>query len=330
MFAARRFAASLLTACAALAADRFPVDWTKVNAELMEHYTALLRIDTSNPPGGETKAVNYIKGVLDRAGISNQVFALEPERANLVARIKGNGSKRPIIVMGHTDVVGVQREKWSVDPFAAIRKDGYMYARGAMDDKDNLSTGLVLMLLLKRFNVPLDRDVIYIAEAGEEGTSRIGIEFLVSQHWDAIDAEFALAEGGGGLSRDGKPRYVSISTTEKVPRSTTLVAHGTAGHGSIPRQDNAVIRLASAVAKIGAWQPPMRLNDTTRAFFERLATISAPEERDRYNHLTDPARSAEVQKYFSEHELRNYSMLRTSVVPTIIKAGFRSNARTAG
>src|SRR5712671_934577 len=144
MFAARRFAASLLTACAALAADRFPMDWTKVNAELMEHYTALLRIDTSNPPGGETKAVNYIKGVLDRAGISNQVFALEPERANLVARIKGNGSKRPIIVMGHTDVVGVQREKWSVDPFAAIRKDGYMYARGAMDDKDNLSTGLVL------------------------------------------------------------------------------------------------------------------------------------------------------------------------------------------
>jgi acetylornithine deacetylase/succinyl-diaminopimelate desuccinylase-like protein len=227
--------------------------------------------------------------------------------------------------MGHTDVVGVQREKWSVDPFAAIRKDGYMYGRGAQDDKDNLSTGLMLMLLLKRMNVPLDRDVIYIAEAGEEGTSRVGIEFLVAQHWDAIDAEFALAEGGGGSSRDGKPRYVSISTTEKVPRSTTLVAHGVAGHGSIPRLDNAVIRLANAVAKIGAWQPPMRLNDTTRTYFERLATISTTAEADRYNHLSDRSRSAEIQKYFAEHELRNYSMLRTSVVPTIIKAGFRSN-----
>jgi len=324
-FAVSRFAAFLAAGCCALAADRFPVDWTKVNAELLEHYTALLRIDTSNPPGNETKAVTYLKGVLDRAGISNQVFALDPERANLVARLKGNGSKRPIIVMGHTDVVGVQREKWSVDPFAALRKDGYVYARGAMDDKDNLSTGLMLMLLLKRMNIPLDRDVIYVAEAGEEGTSRVGIEFLVSQHWDAIDAEYALAEGGGGSSRDGKPRYVSVSTTEKVPRSTTLVSHGVAGHGSIPRLDNAVIRLANAVAKIGAWQPPMRLNDTTRAYFERLATISTPEERDRYNNLTNPARSEEVQKYFAQRELRNYSMLRTSVVPTIIKAGFRSN-----
>jgi acetylornithine deacetylase/succinyl-diaminopimelate desuccinylase-like protein len=324
-FAAGRFLALMMLTSAAFAQDRFAVDWSKANAELFEYYSTLLRIDTSNPPGGETKAVNYIKSVLDRAGVPNQVFALEPDRANLVARIKGNGSKRPIIVMGHTDVVGVQREKWSVDPFAAIRKDGYVYARGAQDDKDNLSTGLMLMLLLKRMNVPLDRDVIYIAEAGEEGTSRVGIEFLVAQHWDAIDAEYALAEGGGGSSRDGKPRYVSISTTEKVPRSTLLIAHGVAGHGSVPRPDNAVIRLANAVARIGSWQPPMRLNDTTRTYFERLATISTPEEADRYNHLTDRRESAAIQAYFAQHELRNYSALRTSVVPTIIKAGFRQN-----
>src|SRR5260370_1776961 len=320
-----RFAALLLLTSAAWAADPFPVDWAKTNAELLGHYSALIRIDTSNPPGNETKAVNYVKGVLDREGIPSQVFALDPDRGNLVARLKGNGSKRPIIVMGQLDVVGVQRDKWTVDPFAAIRKNGYVYGRGALDDKDNLSTGLMLMVLLKRMNVPLDRDVIFIAEAGEEGTSGAGIGFLVDKHWDAIAAEYALAEGGGGISHDGKIRYINISTTEKVPRSTKLVAHGTAGHGSMPRLDNAVIRLAGAVAKVGAWQPPMRLNDTTRTYFERLATISSPEEADRHNHVADPKRTAAIQKYFSEKELSHYSMLRTSVVPTVIKAGFRSN-----
>jgi acetylornithine deacetylase/succinyl-diaminopimelate desuccinylase-like protein len=329
-----RCAALLLFISSAYAADRFPVDWTKVDRELLEYYSALVRIDTSNPPGNETKAVNYIRPILDREGIPYQVFAMQENRANIVARLKANGSgnasKRPIIVMGHMDVVGVQREKWSVDPFAAIRKDGYIYGRGTQDDKDNLTTGIMLMLTLKRLNVPLDRDVIFIAESGEEGTSSVGIEYLVREHWDAIGgdlkgAEFALAEGGGGESRTGKVRYVNITTTEKVPRSTRLIAHGTAGHGSVPRLDNPVIHLADAVAKVGAWQPPMRLNDTTRAYFERLATISSPEDADRYNHVSDPKRSAAIQKYFSEHELTHYSMLRTSVVPTIIKAGFRSN-----
>jgi acetylornithine deacetylase/succinyl-diaminopimelate desuccinylase-like protein len=309
----------------ALAADRFPVDWTKINPELLEHYSDLVRIDTSNPPGNETKAVNYVKAVLDREGVPNQVFALQPDRANLVARLKGNGSKRPIIVMGHLDVVGVQREKWPVDPFAAVRKDGYIWGRGTLDDKDNLSTGMMLMVMLKRMNVPLDRDVIFVAEAGEEGTSSVGIGFLVEKHWDAIDAEYALAEGGGGSLLDGKVRYVNISTTEKVGRQTRLIAHGTAGHGSMPRLDNAVVRIADAVAKAGSWEPPMRLNDTTRTYFERLATVSTPEEADRYNHVADPQRSAAIQKYFAEKELSHYSMLRTSVVPTIIKAGFRQN-----
>ena len=325
-----RCAALLLFISSAYAADRFPVDWPKVDRELLEYYSALVRIDTSNPPGNETKAVNYIRPILDREGIPYQVFAMQENRANIVARLKGSGLKRPVIVMGHMDVVGVQREKWSVDPFAAIRKDGYIYGRGTQDDKDNLTTGIMLMLTLKRLNVPLDRDVIFIAESGEEGTSSVGIEYLVREHWDAIGgdlkgAEFALAEGGGGESRTGKVRYVNITTTEKVPRSTRLIAHGTAGHGSVPRLDNPVIHLADAVAKVGAWQPPMRLNDTTRAYFERLATISSPEDADRYNHVSDPKRSAAIQKYFSEHELTHYSMLRTSVVPTIIKAGFRSN-----
>jgi acetylornithine deacetylase/succinyl-diaminopimelate desuccinylase-like protein len=301
------------------------IDWTKTNAETIQHYTNLLRIDTTNPPGNETRAVQYIQSVLAKDGIPSKILALEPERANLVARIRGNGKKRPVLVMGHTDVVGVQRDKWTVDPFAAIRKEGFIYGRGATDDKDNLTAGLMLMLLLKRTRAKLDRDIIFLAEAGEEGAMRLGIDFLVGRHWNEIDAEFALAEGGYIGSQNGAVKYVAITTTEKVPRGMTLVARGTAGHGSRPIPDNAVVRIANAVAKVGAWQPPMRLNDTTRAYFERLASISAPDAAARYRHIVNPARSAEIQEYFWRNEPAHYSILRTSITPTMINAGFRVN-----
>ncbi len=305
--------------------ERYPINWSKTAAETVEHYTNLLRIDTSNPPGNETKAAHYLKSVLEREGIPAQLFSLEPDRANLVARIKGNGAKKPLLLMAHTDVIGVQREKWSVDPFAAIRKDGYIYGRGAQDDKDNLTACLMTLLLLKRNHVKLDRDVIFLAEAGEEGTSRVGIDYMVEHHWSEIEAEFALSEGGYISSRGGKVRFVEITTTEKVPRALRLVARGLAGPGSRPRPDNAVVRLATAVAKFGAWQPPARLNETTRTYFERLASISPPEEAYRYSHVGDKAKQAEIEKYFAQHELGHYSMMRTSITPTIIKGGFRLN-----
>src|SRR5580704_4327666 len=147
------------------------VDWDKAKAETLLHYQSIVRMNTSNPPGNETSVVNYLKAILDREGIIYQIFAQEPSRANLVARLKGNGSKRPILILGHTDTVGVQPETWPVDPFGAVRKDGYIWGRGTTDNKDCVAAGLMLMLELKRLQVPLDRDVIFIAEAGEEGTS---------------------------------------------------------------------------------------------------------------------------------------------------------------
>ncbi len=317
----------LLGATPARAADRYPVDWEKVAGESLGHFSKLLRIDTRNPPGNETKAADYLQEVLEKEGLSPKQFALDPERSNLVVRIKGNGSKRPLLVMGHTDVVGVQEEKWSVPPFDAVLKDGYIFGRGTLDDKDNVTAALMLMLLLllKRHNVELDRDVISLAESGEEGTTSVGIDFMVEKHWKEIEAEYCLAEGGSVTSRDGKVRYVSIATTEKVPRRIRLIARGTAGHGSVPRLDNAVSRLATAVSKVAAWQPPMRLNDTTREYFERLAAISPPEQAARYNHLANPERRPHIERYLAEHEPHHYSILRTSVVPTVLKAGFRMN-----
>jgi acetylornithine deacetylase/succinyl-diaminopimelate desuccinylase-like protein len=223
--------------------------------------------------------------------------------------------------MGHTDVVGIEREKWTTEPFAAEIKNGFLYGRGSTDDKDNAAANLEVLLLLHRLKVPLDRDVIYLAEAGEEGSPRLGIGYMVNEHWDKIDSEFALAEGGTTVIRGDKVRHVAIATTEKVSRGLRLVAHGTSGHGSIPRPDNAITHLAAAVGKVGEYLVPMRLNDTTRMFFKRLAAISPPDEAALFSRLEDPA----VQETVRRKYLQYNSMLRTSISPTIFKAGFRSN-----
>jgi acetylornithine deacetylase/succinyl-diaminopimelate desuccinylase-like protein len=147
------------------------IDSPQANAELLRHYQALVRIDTTDPPGNETKAVEYIKQVLEAEGIPVIVTAQDPARANLIARIKGNGSKRPILLLGHTDTVKVDPSKWSFPPFSATPDGGYVYGRGTLDNKWQVAAGMMTMLLLKRGNVALDRDVIFAAEAGEEAST---------------------------------------------------------------------------------------------------------------------------------------------------------------
>lgn len=298
-------------------------NWIEAGEEAVRNLTGMIKIDTSR--GNETKVAQYIKAILDQEGIESEILELEPGRGNLVARLRGNGSKRPVMLMGHTDVVGVEREKWTVDPFGGLVKDGYLYGRGTLDNKDNAAVYLEVFLLLHRLRVPLERDVIYLAQAGEESASHLGIGFMIAQHWDKIDCEFALDEGGSMRLRDGRVFYVGVSATEKVPRGIRLIARGTSGHGSVPLADNAITHLAAAVAKVGSYQMPMRLNETTRVFFERLAAISPAEEKDLYTHLEDPARSAAVQEKIRAMNPRYDSMLRTSISPTIIQGGFQSN-----
>ena len=300
-------------------------DFAAARDEVVKILSGFVRIDTSNPPGNETRGAEYLKAILDREGIPSEILEMERGRGNIVARLKGNGKRKPILLMGHIDVVGVEREKWTVDPFGGVVKDGYLYGRGSSDDKGMASACLEVFLLLHRHKVPLDRDVIFLAEAGEEGTSRVGIDFMVQQHWDKIECEYALNEGGMIYAPNGKVKYVGVATTEKVPRGFRLVARGTSGHGSVPRPDNAITHLAAAVAKVGNWQAPMRLNETTRAFFSRLAKISPADEAYLYSHLEDPANSEMVQEKIRTSNGIYNSMLRTSIVPTIIKGGFRSN-----
>src|SRR5580658_6513570 len=314
----------ILTTLACSGWAQTSIDWGGQKSEILQHYRDLIQIDTR--AGNETKAVQYIRQVLEGDGIPTETFALDPARANLVARIKGNGSKRPLLILAHTDVVGVQPEKWPVDPFGAVIKDGYVWGRGSLDDKPVLAANLMVMLLLKRNRVKLDRDVIFLAESGEEAdTAGVGINFMVQQHYDAIDAEYSLTEGGNATIGGGRVVSMNIGTAEKVPARVRLVATGTSGHGSVPRMDNALIHLGAAVEKVGQWQTPMRLNDTTRAYFEKLATISTPEKAARYNALLNPQTAEAAQRYLREYEPQAYSMLRTSVVPTMLKAGVGAN-----
>jgi acetylornithine deacetylase/succinyl-diaminopimelate desuccinylase-like protein len=316
----------LWTVCvAANAWSQASPDFIRNREEAIRNLQSLIRIDTSNPPGNETKAVEFIKAILDKEGIASEVFATDKNRANLVARIKGNGKARPLLLMGHTDVVGVEREKWTVDPFAGLIKDGYVYGRGSGDDKDNAAVTLQIMLMLHRQRTPLDRDVIALWESGEEGTTTFGIEYMVNEHWDKIDSEFAILEGGGINVVNGKVQFVGVATTEKVPNNTMLIARGTSGHGSMPRTDNPIVHLAAAVAKLGEYQPPMRLNETTRAYFQRLATVSSPEEAFLYTHIEDPLLGGIVQEQLRKTKISHNSNLRTSISPNIIKGGFRNN-----
>jgi acetylornithine deacetylase/succinyl-diaminopimelate desuccinylase-like protein len=316
----------LLTVASSARAQGPPIDWAPLQPEILRHFRALVQIDTSNPPGNEVKAVEYVQKVLAAEGIPSKTLALNPDRPNLIARLKGNGSKRPLLLLAHTDVVGVQRDKWPMDPFGAVLRDGYVWGRGTTDDKDNLAANLMVFLLVKRSGVPLDRDLIFLAESAEEADpTGVGIHFLVERHFEEIDAEFALGEGPGATIADGQVSRVQITTTEKVPRRVRLIATGTSGHGSIPRLDNAVTHLASAVQKIGTWNLPMRLNETTRRYFEQLAAISTPERAARYRSLVGGQGAGAAERYLAEHEPEHFAVLRTSLVPTMLQAGIGPN-----
>jgi len=196
-----------------------------------------------------------------------------------------------------------------------------IWGRGASDDKASDAANLEVFLQLKRMKIPLKRDVIFLSEASEEASSPAGMAVLVERYWDKIACEFALNEGGGGLVADGRIKYMGVATAEKLPRGVRLEATGSSGHGSVPRVDNAIVHLGAAVGKAGTWETPSRLNETTSEFFRRLATIAPPEEAAWYRNVLDPKVQAELRVKKPQY----YSMLRTSVVPTMLKGGIKEN-----
>lgn len=320
------FALAAVLAAPVTTAQSAP-DWPAADAETLKHFQALLRFDTSDPPGNERDAADYLKQVLEREGIPVETFALagQDHRPNVVARLKGNGSRRPLLLMGHTDVVTVDPDKWTHPPFGGAREGGHVYGRGTLDDKDNVTASLMTLLLLKRLNVPLARDVIFLAESGEEGSTGVGIRFMVDNHFASIDAEYCLAEGGGVRREGGVVQYASVQTTEKIPRRIDLTATGVSGHASVPLETNALVHLATAIEKVARWEAPIRLNETTATYFQRLAAISTPDDAARYRDVLDPAKAREVDRYFRTHDPRHAAILHTTASPTLLEAGRRIN-----
>jgi acetylornithine deacetylase/succinyl-diaminopimelate desuccinylase-like protein len=309
-------------------------DWEKFNEETLKHFQAVVQMNTSDPPsgdfvppGGEKPVADYLVDALKAEGIDVQTFANEENRPNVVARLKGNGNKKPFLLMAHSDTVSIDEAKWSHPPFGAVREDGWIYGRGTVDDKDNLAASLMVMLTLKRLNIPLERDLIFLVEAGEEGAMHVGIEFMIKNHFDEIDAEFCYAEGGGVTLRDGQIEGIGIQTMEKVPRPIELIARGVAGHGSVPLKTNSVARLSKAIAAVAEWQAPIRLNETTMAYFENLAATSPPERAKHYRAIMNQGteEADEAFEYFLTEEPALASLLHTSVSPNIFEGGYRFN-----
>ena len=306
-------------------------DWDAASRETLEHLQRMIRINTVNPPGNEIGVARYLDTTLKAAGIETHLFEPAPGRAAFVARLRGDGSARPVIIMGHMDVVGVERTKWSVDPFAAEVKDGYLYGRGAIDDKGMLAANLETMLLLKRHVLDaggkLSRDVIFVANSDEEAGGEYGMGWLIANQRQLIDAEFALNEGGRTRIVRGKPLYVAVQNTEKVAHTVTVTARGPGGHASVPLQGNAIVRLGRALTAIGQHCEPTLVNPTTRAFFGELSTVwPEPAERRAMADVAsrDSARIARGARLLAATPVFD-AVLRTGISATLLNGGIRSN-----
>lgn len=319
-----RTAVCMLVAVTALGAAE--PDWPSAKREALEILVDLVKLDTAQPAGNEILAARYLKARLDAEGIPSTIYEPEPGRASIVARARGSGAKRPLLLLGHLDVVAVERDEWSFDPFAGEVKDGILYARGASDDKGVVTGSFQVLLELHRTKFPLDRDVIFLGVADEEAGGVLGITYLLEEHRAAIDADFAINEAGKGVfDRDLNYARFEIQTAEKTPRRIDLKAAGTSGHGSIPLRDNPIGTLARAVGRLFDHEMPPRLNETTREYFRRLAEMSDPDRAAVFRAILSEDPTAEDYERLRELSPVYHSMLRTSIVPTILQGGYLKN-----
>jgi acetylornithine deacetylase/succinyl-diaminopimelate desuccinylase-like protein len=296
--------------------------------EVARLLSEVIRIDTSNPPGNEGKMAEFLKAKLAPLGFEIDIVPTpQAGKSHFIARLRGNGSKRPVLIAGHADVVGVEREKWTVDPFAGVVKDGYVYGRGAIDFKGGLAIFAQAVIDIAKQKRPLARDIIFVSEADEEG-GLYGTRFLAEKAWDKIDCEFALNEGGWIIKDSaGKVRYVSISTADKSNVSLLLTARGTSTHSSMPRPDNAIFTLARALAKLSNYDTKPKLTESTRQFFLTLSETSAEPMKTQFRNLatsSDPKLVAAADKAISEDPLL-HAIMRNTIAPVLLNAGFRGN-----
>jgi acetylornithine deacetylase/succinyl-diaminopimelate desuccinylase-like protein len=285
-----------------------------------------LRLDTTNPPGNEMRAVAFYKKILDEEGIENRAFEFTPGRGDLWARIPHTTSeaKRPIILLNHTDVVTSDPSHWRVPPFSGEIKDGYIWGRGAQDMKDEGLAQLVVVVMLKRENVALDRDVIFLAVADEE-VDGSGTDWFIAHQRDLLaNAEFLINEGGENLLEDGKVKYVGVDVGEKTVYWLHVVAHGRPGHGSRPNPDSAPGRLVRALNRILAYRTPLRVLPVVEEFLHDMAPYESPERAARYRNIRTAIEDKQFQEDVERDESLNF-LLRDTISLTMMGGSAQTN-----
>ncbi len=302
-------------------------EWRALGDEAAALLSQYLRINTTNPPGHEIAAARWLAAVLRREGIESQIFEPAPGKANLYARLKGDGSARPLILLNHMDVVLASPEYWQVDPFSGAVKDGYVWGRGALDMKGEGIVQLMALVILKRAGVPLKRDVIFLATADEEIGSGVGAGWFTEHHAELLrDAEFLLNEGGTIRANDrGGVDYYGIGTTEKSPFWLDLTARGTAGHGSRPTPDNPVHRLVRSLDRIAEWRTPLVVTPAVERYFGDLATVETDSMRRRWFADIRAALRDSIAVRAITADLTYNALLRNTISITGLKGSDKTN-----
>jgi acetylornithine deacetylase/succinyl-diaminopimelate desuccinylase-like protein len=298
------------------------IDWDAVRQETLRHLSSLIRIDTSNPPGNERPAAEYLRQQLDSAGVETTVLEMAPQRSNLVARIRGDNSEGPLLLLTHLDVVPAAGS-WSHEPFGGKIVDGFVWGRGAVDMKHIVAASLTAILLAVRLRLPLKRDVIFAATADEESAGESGAGWLFRKHRELVACEVAISEGGDAL-RYGGEVYLLIEAAEKGWLTVDLTRRSRPGHSSIPTKENCLLELGRILARLGERRFPHRVTPSARAFIEGLAERQPEHERQKLRDLLDPARfddaiaSLEVEDNIKR---RFEGMLHSHATPTVLMGG---------
>ena len=302
-------------------------EWQGLTGETARLLSAYLRINTTNPPGNEIAAARWLAAVLRRDGIESQIFEPRPGKANLIARLKGDGSARPLILLNHMDVVLASREHWQVDPFGGVIRDGYVWGRGALDMKGEAIVHLMTFVALKRAGIPLKRDVVFLATADEEVGVGVGAGWIAREHPELVrDAEFLLTEGGTirGAS-GGQVEYYGIGTTEKAPFWLDVTSRGTPGHGSRPMPDNPVHRLLRALARLEAYRTPLVVTPIVERYFRELApTQNDPIRRHWFSDIRAALDDSAAARALTSDPTYN-ALLRNTIVITGLKGSDKTN-----
>lgn len=303
-------------------------------AETVQLLQQLIRFDTSNPPGNEMPAAQFVAGILRQNGFDPTVIETAPGRGNVIARLKGDGRAAPILLYSHLDVVPVEREKWTVDPFGGEIKNGYIYGRGALDMKGIGAMQLAVFLALARAKTPLSRDIIFAMTADEETSNNQGIGLIVEKHPELLRAEYALSEFGGFSMHMAGKTFYPVQTAEKGTCWMRLRAKGRPGHASVPHADNAVIHLSRAIAKLQTAQTPMRLTQTSRGYLLALADGLGGVLAARLRALANAGNASqrEVEAMWNDRQLMEsglrdelYAITHNTLTPTGLRAGKATN-----